>query len=130
MKHFIKNAVVAIVGTNFEGKKARIHLLHVGNDGKMRGAFYYGERGEVLYGKRGEVLYDSKFLSRLVRFQPEKEFAEWSPEYLREGLVVESFVADPVKLTSRDYKRMARKAHKLMKRTPKSHVWHIFASKL
>ncbi|WPJ54600.1 hypothetical protein RCIP0078_00065 [Klebsiella phage RCIP0078] len=122
MKHFIKNAVVAIVGTNFEGKKSRIHLLHVGNDGKMRGAFYYGERGEVLY--------DSKFLSRLVRFQPEKEFMELSPEYLCEGLVVESFVADPVKLTSRDYKRMARKAHKLMKRTPKSHVWHIFANQL
>lgn len=122
MKHFIKNAVVAIVGTNFEGKKSRIHLLHVGNDGKMRGAFYYGERGEVLY--------DSKFLSRLVRFQPEKEFMELSPEYLCEGLVVESFVADPVKMTSRDYKRMARKAHKLMKRTPKSHVWHIFANQL
>lgn len=122
MKHFIKNAVVSIVGTNFEGKKSRIHLLHVGNDGKMRGAFYYGERGEILY--------DSKFLSRLVRFQPGKEFMEWSPEYLCEGLVVESFVADPVKLTSRDYKRMARKAHKLMKRTPKSHVWHIFANQL
>lgn len=122
MKHFIKNAVVAIVGTNFEGKKSRIHLLHVGNDGKMRGAFYYGERGEILY--------DSKFLSRLVRFQSGKEFMEWSPEYLCEVLVVESFVADPVKLTSRDYKRMARKAHKLMKRTPEDHVWHIFANQL
>lgn len=122
MKQFIKNAVVAIVGTNFEGKKSRIHLLHVGNDGKMRGALYYGERGEVLY--------DSKFLYRLVRFHPEKEFMEWSPEYLCEGLVVESFVADPVKLTSRDYKRMARKAHKLMKRTPEDHVWHIFANQL
>ncbi|XAG93624.1 hypothetical protein [Klebsiella phage vB_Kpn_Y1P4] len=44
--------------------------------------------------------------------------------------MVESFVADPVNLTSRDYKRMARKAHKLMKRTPKSHVWHIFANQL
>ena len=122
MKQFIKNAVVAIVGTNFEGKKARIHLLHVGNDGKMRGAFYYGERGEILH--------SSNNLSRLLRFQGDTVFLEWSPEYLGEGLVVESFVADPVKLTSRDYKRMARKAHKLMKRTPKSHVWHIFANQL
>lgn len=47
MKQTIKNAVVAIVGTNFEGKKSRIHLLHVGNDGKMRGAFHYGERGST-----------------------------------------------------------------------------------
>lgn len=122
MKHFIKNAVVAIVGTNFEGKKARIHLLHVGNDGKMRAAFYYGERGEILHG--------SNNLSRLLRFQVDTLSREWSPEYLCEGLVVESFVADPVKLTSRDYKRMARKAHKLMKLTPKSHVWHIFANQL
>lgn len=122
MKHFIKNAVVAIVGTNLDGKKARIHLLHVGNDGKMRAALYYGERGEVLC--------DYKFMYSLTRFKPENEFMEWSPEYLCEWLVVESFVADPVKLTSRDYKRMARKAHKLMKRTPKSHVWHIFANQL
>lgn len=122
MKQFIKNAVVAIVGTNFEGKKARIHLLHVGNDGKMRGAFYYGERGEILH--------SSNNLSRLLRFQGDTVFLEWSPEYLGEGLVVESFVADPVKLTSRDYKRMARKAHKLMKRTPENHVWHIFANQL
>lgn len=122
MKQFIKNAVIAIVGTNFEGKKSRIHLLHVGNDGKMRGAMYYGERGEVLH--------DSKYLSRLLRFQVDKLFPEWYPEYLGEGLVVESFVADPVKLTSRDYKRMARKAHRLMKRTPKSHTWHIFANQL
>lgn len=122
MKQFIKNAVVAIVGTNFEGKKARIHLLHVGNDGKMRGAFYYGERGEILH--------SSNNLSRLLRFQGGTVFLEWSPEYLGEGLVVESFVADPVKLTSRDYKRMARKAHKLMKRTPENHVWHIFANQL
>lgn len=122
MKQFIKNAVVAIVGTNFEGKKARIHLLHVGNDGKMRGAFYYGERGEILH--------SSNNLSRLLRFQVGTVFLEWSPEYLGEGLVVESFVADPVKLTSRDYKRMARKAHKLMKRTPENHVWHIFANQL
>ena len=122
MKQIIKNAVVAIVGTNFEGKKARIHLLHVGSDGKMRGAFYYGERGEILY--------DSNHFSRLLRFQLGKEFMEWSREYLSEGLIVESFVADPIKLTTRDYKRMARKAHKLMKRTPKNHVWHIFANQL
>lgn len=122
MKQFIKNAVVAIVGTNFEGKKARIHLLHVGNDGKMRGAFYYGERGQILH--------SSNNLSRLLRFQGDTIFHEWSTEYLGEGLVVESFVADPVKLTSRDYKRMARKAHKLMKRTPENHVWHIFANQL
>lgn len=122
MKQFIKNAVVSIVGTNFEGKKARIHLLHVGNDGKMRGAFYYGERGEVLH--------DSKFISHLFRFREDGTCQEWSPEYHHEGLIVESFVADPMKLTMRDYKRMARKAHKLMKRTPKNHVWHIFANQL
>lgn len=46
MKQTIKNAVVAIVGTNFEGKKSRIHLLHVGNNGEMRGAFYYGKHSE------------------------------------------------------------------------------------
>lgn len=123
MKHFIKNAVVAIVGTNFEGKKARIHLLHVGNDGKMRGAFYYGERGEHLHS-------DLHSVRQLTTFNEWRTHREWQPEYLCEGLVVESFVADPVKLTSRDYKRMARKAHKLMKRTPKSHVWHIFANQL
>lgn len=122
MKHLIKNAVVAIVGTNFEEKKSRIHLLHVGNDGKMRGALYYGERGEIL------SCYNH--ISRLFRFQPGGEFVEWPTEYLGEGLVVESFVADPTKLTSRDYKRMARKAHKLMKRTPEDHAWHIFANQL
>lgn len=123
MKHFIKNAVVAIVGTNFEGKKSRIHLLHVGNDGEMRGAFYYGERGEHLHS-------DLHSVRQLTTFNEWRTHREWQPEYLCEGLVVESFVADPVKLTSRDYKRMARKAHKLMKRTPKSHVWHIFANQL
>lgn len=123
MKHFIKNAVVAIVGTNFDGKKSRIHLLHVGNDGKMRGAFYYGERGEHLHS-------DLHSVRQLTTFNEWRTHREWQPEYLCEGLVVESFVADPVKLTSRDYKRMARKAHKLMKRTPKSHVWHIFANQL
>lgn len=122
MKHFIKNAVVAIVGTNFEGKKSRIHLLHVGSDGEMRGAFHYGERGELLH--------DTTYVTRLFRFREDDTCQEWSPEYLCEGLVVESFVADPVKLTSRDYKRMARKAHKLMKRTPENHVWHIFANQL
>lgn len=123
MKHFIKNAVVAIVGTNFDGKKSRIHLLHVGNDGKMRGAFYYGERGEHLHS-------DLHSVRQLTTFNEWRTHREWQPEYLCEGLVVESFVADPVKLTSRDYKRMARKAHKLMKRTPKSHFWHIFANQL
>ena len=123
MKHFIKNAVVAIVGTNFDGKKSRIHLFHVGNDGKMRGAFYYGERGEHLHS-------DLHSVRQLTTFNEWRTHREWQPEYLCEGLVVESFVADPVKLTSRDYKRMARKAHKLMKRTPKSHVWHIFANQL
>ncbi|QTH79891.1 hypothetical protein [Klebsiella phage vB_KpnS_ZX2] len=123
MKHFIKNAVVAIVGTNFDGKKSRIHLLHVGNDGKMRGAFYYGERGEHLHS-------DLHSVRQLTTLNEWRTHREWQPEYLCEGLVVESFVADPVKLTSRDYKRMARKAHKLMKRTPKSHVWHIFANQL
>lgn len=123
MKHFIKNAVVAIVGTNFEGKKSRIHLLHVGNDGKMRGAFYYGERGEHLHS-------DLHSVRQLTTFNEWRTHREWQPEYLCEGLVVESFVADPFKLTSRDYKRMARKAHKLMKRTPENHVWHIFANQL
>ena len=122
MKQTIKNAVVAIVGTNFEEKKSRIHLLHVGNDGKMRGALYYGERVEIL------SCYNH--ISSLFRFQHGGEFVELSTEYLGEGLVVESFVADPTKLTSRDYKRMARKAHKLMKRTPEDHVWHIFANQL
>lgn len=123
MKHFIKNAVVAIVGTNFDGKKSRIHLLHVGNDGKMRGAFYYGERGEHLHS-------DLHSVRQLTTFNEWRTHREWQPEYLCEGLVVESFVADPFKLTSRDYKRMARKAHKLMKRTPENHVWHIFANQL
>lgn len=123
MKQFIKNAVVAIAGTNFEGKKSRIHLLHVGNDGEMRGAFYYGERGERLHS-------DLHLFSLLTIFREDLTHQEWNTEYLCEGLVVESFVADPVKLTSRDYKRMARKAHKLMKRTPEDHVWHIFANQL
>lgn len=123
MKHFIKNAVVAIVGANFEGKKIRIHLLHVGNDGEMRGAFYHGERGERLHS-------DKHSFRRLTIFREDLTHQEWNTEYLCEVLVVESFVADPVKLTSRDYKRMARKAHKLMNRTPKSHVWHIFANQL
>lgn len=123
MKHFIKNAVVAIVGTNFEGKKSRIHLLHFGNDGEMRGAFYYGERGERLQS-------DKYSFRHLTIFREDLTHQEWDTEYLCEGLVVESFIAYPVKLTSRDYKRMARKAHKLMKRTPKSHVWHIFANQL
>lgn len=123
MKHFIKNAVVAIVGTNFDGKKRRIHLLHVGNDGKMRGSFYYGERGEHLHS-------DLHSVRQLTTFNEWRTHREWQPEYLCDGLVVESFVADPVKLTSRDYKRMARKAHKLMKRTPENHVWHIFANQL
>ncbi|WWD14416.1 hypothetical protein CPL00366_CDS0072 [Klebsiella phage RareGolfball] len=123
MKQIIKNAVVAIVGTNFEGKKSRIHLLHVGSDGKMRGAFYLGDRGQRLHS-------DKHSFCNLTHFRESGTHQEWSPEYLCEGLVVESFVADPVKLTSRDYKRMARKAHKLMKRTPKSHVWHIFANQL
>lgn len=124
MKHFIKNAVVAIVGTNFEGKKSRIHLLYVDRNGEMRGAFYYGDRGERLHS-------DKHAFRCLTCFREDLNYDKsWSPEYLCEGLMVESFVADPVKLTSRDYKRMARKAHKLMKRTPKSHVWHIFANQL
>ena len=123
MKQIVKNAVVAIVGTNFEGKKSRIHLLHFGNDGEMRGAFYYGERGDRLHS-------DAYSVRQLTVFREGRTHQEWDAEYLCEGLVVESFVADPVKLTSRDYKRMARKAHKLMKRTPKSHVWHIFANQL
>ena len=123
MKQTIKNAVVAIVGTNFEGKKSLIHLLHVGNDGEMRGAFYYGERGERLHS-------DVYSVRQLTVFREGRIHEEWSPEYLCEGMVVESFVADPMKLTARDYKRMARKSHKLMKRTPEDHVWHIFANQL
>lgn len=123
MKHFIKNAVVAIVGANFEGKKSRIHLLHVGNDGEMRGAFYYGERGERLHS------YKHSF-DRLTIFREDRKYEAWKTEYHYDGLIVESFVADPMKLTTRDYKRMARKAHKLMKRTPEDHVWHIFANQL
>lgn len=123
MKQIVKNAVVAIVGTNFEGKKSRIHLLHFGNDGEMRSALYYGERGERLHSNAYSV-------RQLTVFREGRTHQEWYAEYLCEGLVVESFVADPVKLTSRDYKRMARKAHKLMKRTPKSHIWHIFANQL
>ena len=123
MKQTIKNAVVAIVGTNFEGKKSRIHLLHVGNDGKMRAAFYYGERGERLHSEVYSV-------SQLTVFREGRIHEGWDCEYNREGLIVESFVAYPMKLTTRDYKRMARKAHKLMKRTPENHVWHIFANQL
>ncbi|WCR32870.1 hypothetical protein KPP2020_050 [Klebsiella phage KPP2020] len=73
MKHFIKNAVVAIVGTNFEGKKSRIHLLHVGNDGKMRGAFYYGERGERLHS-------DKHSFRRLTIFREDRTYQEWNTE--------------------------------------------------
>ena len=123
MKQFIKNAVVAIVGTNFEGKKSRIHLLHVGNDGKMRGALYYGERGEHLHS-------DLHSVRQLTTFSERRTYREWQHEYHYEGLIIESFVADPTKLTARDYKRMARKAHKLMKRTPEDHFWHIFANQL
>lgn len=123
MKQIVKNAVVSIVGTNFDGKKSRIHLLHVGNDGKMRGAFYYGERGEHLHS-------DLHSVRQLTTFSKWRTHLEWKPEYHYEGLIVESFVADPTKLTARDYKRMARKAHKLMKRTPEDHVWHIFANQL
>ena len=123
MKKIVKNAVVAIVGTNFEGKKSRIHLLHVGNDGEMRGAFYYGERGERLHS-------DVYSIRMLTTFSEWLTHREWQPAYHCEGLIVESFVADPAKLTARDYKRMARKAHKLMKRTPEDHVWHIFANQL
>ena len=123
MKHFIKNAVVAIVGTNFEGKKSRIHLLHVGNDGEMRGAFYYGERGERLHS-------DVYSIRMLTTFSEWLTHREWQPAYHCEGLIVESFVADPAKLTARDYKRMARKAHKLMKLTPEDHAWHRFANQL
>ena len=123
MKQIVKNAVVAIAGTNFEGKKPRIHLLHVGNDGKMRGAFYYGERGEHLHS-------DLYYLRQLTTFSEWRTHIEWQNAYHHEGFIVESFVSDPMKLTTRDYKRMARKAHKLMKRTPKSHVWHIFANQL
>ena len=101
MKHLIKNAVVAIVGTNFEGKKSRIHLLHVGNDGKMRGAFYLGDRGQRLHSEEHPFRNMTHFRNSLD-YSP-----SWSPEYHHEGLIVESFVADPVKLTSRDYKRMA-----------------------
>lgn len=123
MKQIVKNAVVAIVGNNFEGKKSRIHLLHVGNDDKMRGAFHYGERGERLHS-------DAYSVRKLTVFREGRIHEEWQPEYHYEGLIVESFVADPTKLTARDYKRMARKAHKLMKRTPEDHVWHIFANQL
>ena len=123
MKQIVKNAVVAIVGTNFDGKKSRIHLLHVGNDGEMRGAFYYGERGERLHS-------DVYSVRQLTVFREGRVHEEWDAEYHYEGLIVESFVADPTKLTARDYKRMARKAHKLMKRTPEDHVWHIFANQL
>ena len=116
MKQAIKNAVVAIVGTNFEGKKSRIHLLHVGNDGDMRGQRLHS---------------DKHVLRRLTHFRDSPNYYKsWSTEYLREGLIVESFVADPIKLTARDYKRMARKAHKLMKNTPEDHVWHFFANQL
>lgn len=123
MKQIIKNAIVAIVGTNFEGKKSRIHLLHVGNDGKIRGAFYYGERGEHLHS-------DLHSVRQLTTFSEWRTHLEWQTAYHYEGLIVESFVADPTKLTARDYKRMARKAHKLMKRTPEDHAWHIFANQL
>ena len=123
MKQIIKNAIVAIVGTNFEGKKSRIHLLHVGNDGEMRGALYYGERGERLHS-------DVYYARQLTVFREGGTHGGWDAEYHDEGLIVESFVADPTKLTARDYKRMARKAHKLMKRTPEDHIWHIFANKL
>nr|CAK6606202.1 unknown function [Klebsiella phage vB_Kpl_K53PH164C2] len=124
MKQIIKNAVVAIVGTNFEGKKSRIHLLHVGNDGKMRGAFYLGDRGQRLHSEEYPFRHMTHFRNSLDYSH------SWLQEYHYEGLIVESFVADPVKLTSRDHKRMARKAHKLMKRTPEDHVWHIFANQL
>ena len=123
MKQIIKNAIVAIVGTNFEGKKSRIHLFHIGNDGEMRGAFYYGERGERLNS-------DKHSFDQLTIFREDRTYEAWETEYHYEGLIVESFVADPMKLTTRDYKRMARKAHKLMKRTPENHVWHIFANQL
>lgn len=122
MNQFTKNAVVAIVGTNFEGKQ-RIHLLHFGSDCEMRGAFYYGERGEILH-------ESTSYIKRLTHFREDVTYQEWSNEYQKEGLIVESFVSDPTKLTPRDYKRMARKAHKLMKCTPRDHVWHIFADKL
>ena len=124
MKQIIKNAIVAIVGTNFEGKESRIHLLHVGNDGKMRGAFYLGDRGQGLHS-------DGHLFRNMTRFRDSLDYSpSWSTEYHYDGLMVESFIADPTKLTARDYKRMARKAHKLMKRTPEDHVWHIFANQL
>ncbi|QPB09528.1 hypothetical protein CPT_Solomon_070 [Klebsiella phage Solomon] len=97
--------------------------MHVGNDGEMRGAFYLGDRGQRLHS-------DEHSFRNLTHFRESSTHQEWSPEYRSEGLIVESFVADPMKLTTRDYKRMARKAHKLMKRTPKDHVWHVFANQL
>lgn len=101
----VRNAVYGL-----ETSVGRIQVFHVANNGHIQIAMYRDARGACQPGYSGEV----RMIFSMIQGQADRinNHDHWIEDLKREGVMVASHVIDALKLTSRDYREMARKAAK------------------
>lgn len=83
-------------------------LFHVNENGNVQIAMYRDERGACQPGYSGNV----RMIFAMIQHKADRinNHDHWIDDIKREGVLVATHVTDPLKLTSRDYRKMARKA--------------------
>lgn len=88
-------------------------LFHANGNGNVQIGMYRDGRGAC---KPGHCGYVSMTFAMIQREADRiNNHDHWIEDIVREGVLVATHVVDPLKLTSRDYRKMARKAAEVMK---------------
>lgn len=92
-----------------------IQIFHVANNGHIQIGMYRDERGACQAGYSGMV----RMIFSMIQRPADRinNHDHWIEDIKREGVLVASHVIDPMRLTSRDYREMARKAAKKLNST-------------
>lgn len=106
----VRNAMYAL-----ETSGGRIQVFHVANNGHIQIGMHRDARGACQPGHSGKV----QMVLSMIQWQANhiNNHDHWIEDIKRGGVMVASHVTDPLKLTSRDYREMARKAAKKLNST-------------
>lgn len=100
----VRNAMYALESNG------KFHLFHVAGNGHIQIAMYRDERGTCCESFSGQVsMIHCMITEESTRSCNHDHWIDYIEE---RGVLVASHVVNPVKLTSRDYRKMARKAAK------------------
>lgn len=106
----VRNAMYGLETSN-----GNIQLFHVANNGHLQIGMYRDKRGACQAGYNGMVRMIFSMIQRPADRIDNHD--HWIEDIKREGVLVASHVIDPMRLTSRDYREMARKAAKKLNST-------------